>query len=109
MSHKIVISSAFDDKAALERALQDNGWGYEVRGKNVLIEDGPGAGGTVDLTTGAFAGDSDFHSESALGPLTQAYGEALWKNRVSETGGYVESREVLSDGTIRLIATVSGV
>ena len=107
MSHKVTIKTEFTNKKALECALQANDWAYEIRqNTRVDISTGPGAGGWVDLTSGKFHGDSDLHSISRLAPLTQAYAEALWTNRFAEENGYLESRTVMRDGTIRLVGTV---
>ena len=106
MSHRIVINTEFNDKAALERALKTSAWDYKVLGQKVRVDGGPCAGGTVDLKTGKFHGDSDFHSPERLSPLLQAYGEALWLNRFADNGGFMESRTVLQDGTIRLVGEV---
>jgi hypothetical protein len=106
MSHKITINTEFTDKVALEHALQTNNWKYEIRGQRVDIQEGPGAHGWIDLKTGKFRGDTDFHSIARLAPLTQAYGEASWTQRFATENGYLESRTVLQDGTIRLVGTV---
>lgn len=106
MSHRIVINTELNDKTALEAALNANDWKYEVAGTRVRIHGGPGTGGSVELKTGKFHGDSDLHTPARMAPLLQAYGEALWMNRFAESNGYLESRTVLEDGTIRLIGTV---
>ena len=108
MSHRVTINTEFSNKRALEKALQGNNWSYVVAGPRVKIDQGPGAGGHVDLRTGKFHGDIDDHDVTKLMPLTQAYGEALWMNRIADDGGYLESRTVLQDGTIRLVGTVVG-
>lgn len=106
MSHRIVINTELNSKVALEKALKANGWKYQIVGNRVSIEDGPGGGGHVDLKTGRFHGDSDFHTPERIGLLLQAYGDALWTDRFADHSGYVESRTVLQDGTIRLIGTI---
>lgn len=106
MSHRIVINTELNDKSALEAALKANDWEYQVMGTRVRINGGPGSGGTVDLKTGKFHGDSDLHTPARMAPLLQAYGEALWMNRFAENSGYLESRTILEDGTIRLVGTV---
>jgi|SRR5688572_1239150 len=103
MSHRIVINTELNDKRAIDRALTTMKWKHHVSGARVDIEDGPGGGGFIDLQSGKFHGDSDFHSPERLAPLLQAYGEALWMNRFEDNSGFVESRTVLHDGTIRLI------
>lgn len=108
MSHRVTINTEFSDRRALERALKANNWSYSTLARRINIDQGPGAGGHVDLDTGKFHGDTDFHDVKKLGPLTQAYGEALWMNRIADDGGYLESRTVLQDGTIRLVGTVVG-
>jgi hypothetical protein len=106
MSHRIVINTELNDQAALEVALKANDWTYEIVGARVRIHSGPGRGGTVELKTGKFHGDSDLHTPARMGPLLQAYAEALWMNRFADNNGYMESRTVLADGTVRLIGTV---
>jgi hypothetical protein len=106
MSHRIVINTELNDKAALEVALKANDWPYEMVGTRVRIQAGPGAGGSVELKTGKFHGDSDLHTPARMAPLLQAYGEALWMNRFADNNGYLESRTILEDGTIRLVGTV---
>lgn len=107
MSHRVTIKTEFTNRAALERALQANAWKYEAQQANrVAIYEGPGAHGWVDLANGKFHGDSDLHTLTRMAPLVQAYGEALWMNRIAEENGYLESRSVLEDGTIRLVGTV---
>src|SRR5262245_41578584 len=105
MSKRIVINTELTDKAALERALKYNDWAYEVQDTRLPIDSCPGAGSTIELKTGRLHGDSDWHSKTKLAPLIQAYGEALWRNRFSDNNGYLESRTILADGTIRLVGT----
>ena len=106
MSKRIVITTELTDKAALERACKAKNWAYEARETQFHFQNGPGGRGYVELKTGRFHGDSDWHTKERMAPLVQAYGEALWMNRFGENNGYLESRTVLSDGTIRLVGTV---
>lgn len=106
MSKRIVITTELTDRPALERACKANNWRYDVQGTRLRIFDGPGAMGSIELKTGRFHGDSDLHTKEHMAPLIQAYGEALWMNRFNDNNGYLESRTVLQDGTIRLVGTV---
>ena len=106
MSHRIEINTELKEKVALEAALKANDWAYEVNGNRLHITGGPCSGGSVDLKTGRFHGDSDYHSPEKMAPLLQAYAEAQWMGRFADNNGYLESREVMHDGTIRLVGTV---
>lgn len=106
MSHKITIRTEITDEAAVRRACKERRWGCEVANSIVSFRTGPLARATLDLRTGAIVGDTDLHSQDAAEEFAAVYSEALWMNRIEE-GGYLESREVLTDGTIRLTATVA--
>lgn len=106
MSKRITIKTQFTDKAALQRACNDNDWAFKIQGDRADIDGGPLRGATINLKTGDVTGDTDFHSEATANAFGMAYSEALWMNRISETG-YLEGREVLEDGTVRLTAYVA--
>ena len=65
------------------------------------------ANASINLTTGEVFGDSDHVRKEALTALNQAYGVALCEKQAAEQGGYIEDREVLDNGSIRLIVNVS--
>lgn len=106
MSHKITINTEITDEAAVKRACSDHGWVCEVTNGRVAFHGGPLNRATLNLKTGKITGDSDFHNKEAVVEFGIAYSEALWMNKIGE-GGYLESREVLTDGTIRLTASVT--
>lgn len=106
MSHKITINTEITDQAAIERACNDKDWAYKVNGSRITFDGGPLRGASLNMKTGDFIGDSDFHSKESVVAFGIAYSEALWMNRIAQ-GGYLEERAVLGDGTIRLTASVA--
>jgi hypothetical protein len=106
MSHKITIKTEITNQAAIEKVCNDREWLYKISGSRVAFDGGPLFGASLNMTTGAFVGDSDLHSKDAVLAFGVAYSEALWMNRIAD-GGYLEERTVLGDGTIRLTANVA--
>jgi hypothetical protein len=107
MSHSIQIQTKITNKAAAEKALQAQKWDFSSSDYSIRVTNGPLKGANIDLKTGKIVGDTDWHDKASLGALDQPYAEVLLMEELQTQGGFVESREVLKDGTIRIVATAS--
>lgn len=107
MSHRITTKTEITDLDLAETALQSKDWSYNVNGANISITSGPMARTSINLKTGVVSGDTDYTNREGLTALNQAYGEALCVQGVEEQGGYVENREVLDNGSVRLVMNVA--
>lgn len=107
MSHRVTTKSEMKDRSVVEAACRDAGIAYSVSGNSVSFTSGPLRGSYLDLTTGDIRGDSDYrHTPEILGALRQGYSEAKVKMELSKQGGYVEERNVDSQGRVVLLCHV---
>lgn len=107
MSHRITTKTEITDRELAINALQSKDWSFDERGDSITVTSGPMANATINLKSGVVSGDTDYTSREALTSLNQAYGEALCMREVEEQGGYCEEREVLDNGSVRLVMNVA--
>ena len=106
MSHRVTQKTDITNKELATTALKNVGWSFVEQSNSVLrITSGPMSHSTIDLRTGTVTGDSDWHSRDTLGALRQHYSEALVQQENLKKGAMVESREVLANGDIRIVAS----
>lgn len=105
MSHKITIQTKITNRTVAEAALKANNWdfGYNSKDNGISIQSGPMKGAYISLGNGNVTGDTDWHRKGDLAGLNQSYAEHLIRQDQMSAGGYVESREVLADGRVRLV------
>ena len=107
MSHRITTKTKIMDLEIAKNALEKKGWQFEQSGQSLHIKSGPMNRASINLTSGEVIGDTDWHKKDALESLNQAYGEALYEKEIAEQGGYVEERQELQNGDVRLVVNVS--
>lgn len=104
MSHRVTTRTEIKDKSIAIQALKSAGFAYAERGETLSVTSGPMSGANIDLRTGVITGDTDRrHSQKSLGSLRKHYTEAKFRKEALKQGHQVESRQVLKNGTIRLI------
>jgi len=105
MSHRVTTRTEIKDKSIAIQALKSAGFSYAERGDtSISVTSGPMSGASIDLRTGVISGDTDRrHSQKSLGALRKHYTEAKFRKEALKQGHQVESRQVLKNGTIRLI------
>jgi hypothetical protein len=103
MSHRVTTRTAIKDKDLAKAALQQAGYSFSEHGNSLTITSGDLRNANLNLDTGDVTGDSDYrHTEAKFGALKQYYSEQKYKQELAKQGGYVDSREVMRDGVIRL-------
>jgi hypothetical protein len=102
MSHRVTVKTEVKDKAIAIKALKANGWSYTDEGQSLRITSGPMSRVTLDLRTGTFTGDTDWHGESTLKGLLQSYSEQEFRRDVLRQGHTIQSREVAKNGDVIL-------
>ena len=107
MSHRVATKTQITDKKLAIEALKLAGWSYRESGNSLRVTSGPMNRSTINLTNGEIVGDTDWHSTEQLGALRQHYGEAKVRSEAIKTGATIESREVLSNGEVRLVLTAN--
>lgn len=102
MSHRVTTQTEIKDKTLAIQALKAAGYSYSESGNTLRITSGPLNRAAIDLRTGEVSGDTDYHTKDDLGALRQNYAEAKYLKECNMQGILVESREVLSNGVVRL-------
>lgn len=105
MSHRVTVRTEIKDKTLAMQALKSAGMAFtEVGETGINVTSGTMRGAHIDLRTGVITGDTDRrHNQKSLGALRQHYGEAKFRKEALKQGHQIESRQVLQNGTIRLI------
>ena len=106
MSHRVTTRTEIRDKSLAIQALKSAGLSFIDRTNSLEVTSGPMMGATIDLRTGNIEGSFDVglrDSNNSLGFLKRHYAEAKIMQEFMIRGIAVESREVLKDGSIRLI------
>jgi hypothetical protein len=99
MSHRVTVQTEIKDKGIASAALRAQGYSFTESGNSLRITSGELNRATIDLSTGAISGDSDYHTSAKLGLLRQAYGEEKFKAEAFKQGFSIESRtEEVIDG-----------
>lgn len=106
MSHRIDVQTKITNKKAAIQALQNKKWAFQEMGSQLKITDGPMRGASIHLKNGDVVGDTDFHKSDTLCSLNAAYAEALIMDDIARQNGVVQSRNVLSNGTVEILATM---
>lgn len=108
MSHRVTTETEIKDKTLALQAAKTMGITAVENGKDSLrFTSGPLANSYLDLRTGRITGDTDYgHSASSLGALTQAYGEAKYRQECLRQGISIESREIDREGRIVLMCSM---
>lgn len=107
MSHRIATKTEITDKEAAEEALKAQKWDFLSSDDTITITGGPMQGATINCRTGEVVGDTDWHDKKTLKALNQSYAEVLVNRQIASQGGYVEHRETLQDGRVRILAQVT--
>jgi hypothetical protein len=108
MSHRVTTETEIKDKALLTVAAKTAGITFTEQGTDqIRFTGGKLSNATLDLRTGRITGDTDYgHTESGLGVLRQAYGEAKYKDECRRQGITIENRQVDRDGNIVLMCSM---
>jgi hypothetical protein len=108
MSHRVTTETEIKDKALLMQACKTAGITFADHGNDhVRFTSGKLSNAVLDLRTGRITGDTDYgHTESGLGVLRQAYGEAKYKDECHRQGISIESRTVDKNGDIILMCSM---
>lgn len=93
MSHRVTTKSSMTDRAIIEGVCKRQGIGFSVSGTTLQFTSGPLSRATLDLRTGNIQGDTDYHNETVLGSLRQAYSLDKVKYEHSKNGVMVERQE----------------
>ena len=109
MSHRITTKTEIKDLTVAKAALVKKGWAFNESGGNLRITSGPMDGANINISNGTITGDTDYgnHRDGGLEALNQEYGVCLVEKQVADQGGYVEETNILENGDIQIIATVS--
>jgi hypothetical protein len=109
MSRRVTFRSELKDRDLTIQALKSLNYSYTESGRDtLLITSGPMNRATINLKSGEVEGDSDFHSKGELGGLRQAYSEAEFRRVTQRQGAVIESRDVLSNGQIKMRVRMTG-
>lgn len=102
MSHRVTTATEMKDFEILSKAAAQHGITLTRTGDDVRFTSGRLNGAVLNLKSGTIVGDSDVHGRNGMHDISQTYGEMKVRSELARQGGFVESRSILQDGSIRL-------
>lgn len=110
MSHRVTVQTAITNKEFAVEAMTKLKIQHQVKGSNIYLSSGNFAGSTLNLTTGELvSGDTDHVrvTTETFGILRQTYAEVQYRAEAFQQGIDILGREVLKDGTIKLVCRMA--
>lgn len=110
MSHRVTVQTAMTNKEFAVEAMTKLKIQHRVEGSNIYLNSGNFAGSTLNLTTGnVVSGDTDHVkvTKNTFGVLRQTYAEIQYRTEAFNQGIDILDREVLKDGTIKLVCRMA--
>lgn len=97
MSHRVTTQTEIKDKGIAIKALQKAGYTFDDQGTRLFVTSGPMRNATIDLSTGAVSGDTDYghgRGDESLGALKMYYAEQKYTAECHKQGITIMERTV---------------